>query len=237
MAGLTGREDRQTVAFLGGTGPQGQGLALRLALAGYPVILGSRDAARAAGVATALDDGRGLALSGATNEEAAQRSEVIYLCFPYEAQAPSLEGLTDLVAGKTVIDVINPIAFDEYGAYVIAVADGSAAEEAQRLLPSARVASGFHDVSARLLLQADRDVPTDVLICGDDDAAKDVALAHAGQIPGMRGLDAGRLRMSRELEGFTAVLLAVNRRYRVRSGVRMSGVTDEKLAAAARLDA
>jgi NADPH-dependent F420 reductase len=225
--------ETSTVGFLAGTGPLGQGLALRLALAGHEVLIGSRRLEKARSVVAELLAGTpglpgGLRIEGVVNAEAAERADVAYLCFPWEGQADSLPPVAAALAGKVVVSVISPLAFDEHGPYMPEVPDGSAAEEAAKLLPGARVVSGFHDVAAKKLLAAGKPVETDVLICGDDAEAKEVVVAHADAVAGMRGVDAGRLRLSRHLEGLTAVLVAINQRYRVRAGVRISGLPEEK---------
>lgn len=234
-----------TLGFLAGTGPLGQGLALRLATAGHKVLIGSRRKEKAeAVVAELLDDrqdrasafrnetsdsaaGR-LPVVGVTNQEAAEQAEVVYLMFPWESQASSLPGVAGAIGGKIAVSVISPLAFDDHGPYMPLLAAGSSAEEARGLLPEARIVSAFHDVAAKKLLNLAKPVETDVLVCGDDPEAKAVVLGHADAVPGMRGVDAGGLRMSRQLEGLTAVLVAVNQRYRVRAGIRVTGLSEEK---------
>ena len=220
--------DRPTLGFLGGTGPLGQGLARWLALAGHDVLIGSRSPERAVEVVAKLLDGRDLPIRGAGNAEAAERAEIVYLTFPWEGQATLLPPLADAIGDKITVTTISPLAFDDAGPYMPALPAGSSAEEAAGLLPRARLVSGFHDVAARKLLDVPRDVDTDVLICGDDGQAKQVVVGHADSIPGMRGVDAGRLRLSHQLEGLTAVLVAVNRRYKVRAGVRVTGLGEDK---------
>lgn len=214
----------ESVAILGGTGPQGKGLAVRFALAGIPVVIGSRDAHRARSIASSLVGEAGLPLSGADNADAAAGSPVVFVAVPWEAHAPTLRGVAGQLAGKVVVDLVNPLVFDERGPVGLAVAEGSAAEQAQALLPSSTVVSGFHHVSAKRLLAVDRDVDTDVLVCGDDGGAKEQVMALAELIPGVRAVDAGALRLARELEGLTAVILSVNRRYRSNAGVRLTGI-------------
>ncbi len=218
-----------TLGFVAGTGPLGRGLALRLATAGHEILLGSRDAARAQEVAVETLGGRDLDVRGVTNEQAAV-ADVVYLMFPWAAQASALPPLANTIDDRITITVVSPLAFDAHGPYMPPVADGSAAEEAARILPRARIASAFHDVAAGKLLALDQPVPTDILVCGDAPEAKATALAHADMINGARGIDAGPLRLSRHLEGLTAVLIAVNRRYKVRAGVRVTGLSDERHA-------
>lgn len=223
-----------TLGFLAGTGPLGQGLALRLAAAGHKVLIGSRRKDKAEAVVAELLSGReDLPVVGVTNQEAAEQAEVVYLMFPWESQASYLPGVAHAVGGKIAVSVISPLAFDDHGPYVPQLAAGSSAEEARDLLPEARVVSAFHDVAAKKLLNLPKPVETDVLVCGDDPEAKAVVLGHADAVPGMRGVDAGGLRMSRQLEGLTAVLVAINRRYRVRAGIRVTGLSEEKRQAQA----
>ena len=223
--------DLPILGFLAGTGPLGQGLALRLALAGHEVLIGSRSQDKAAGVVVELLAGRDLPIRGVTNAEAAERGEVVYLMFPWEGQASSLPDLAGAIGGKVTVSTISPLAFDGAGPYMPKVAAGSAAEEARDLLPDARLVSAFHDIAAGKLRNLDRPVETDVLVCGDDADAKATVIGHADAIPGVRGVDAGPLRLSAQLEGLTAVLVAVNRRYRVRSGVRVTGLSEERRTA------
>jgi NADPH-dependent F420 reductase len=224
--------DTATLGFLAGTGPLGQGLALRLALAGHQVLIGSRNRDKAESVVAELLDGRDLPIHGVPNAEAAERGEIVYLMFPWEGQAASLPPLAGVIGDKVAVSVISPLAFDAAGPFVPPVPDGSAAQEAARLLPAARLVSAFHDVAAAKLKAVDKPVDTDVLVCGDDPQAKAVVIGHADAIEGMRGVDAGALRLSAQLEGLTAVLVSVNQRYRVRGGVRVSGLSDAKRAAA-----
>jgi len=220
--------DPLTIGLLGGTGPQGRGLALRLALAGHPVLLGSRDPGRAAAVTAELLAGRDLPVRGVGNPEAADRGEVVFLVFPYDGQAAVLPGLAAALAGKVVVDVVNPLGVDQAGPYLLEVPEGSAAEQAQALLPGARVVAAFHHAAPRLLADPDRQVETDVLVAADDEAAKALVVGLADQIPGCRGIDAGPLRQARHLEGFTAVIVAVNRRYKIHAGVRVARLGDDR---------
>lgn len=220
--------DQLTLGLLGGTGPQGRGLALRFATAGHRVLLGSRSAERAASVVDELLAGRDLAVSGVANAEAAATAEVVFLVFPYEGQAAVLPDLADAIGDKLVVDVINPLGWDERGAFPLDVPEGSAAEQAQALLPRARVVSAFHHAPPRLLADMALECDTDVLVAGDDPAARAIVIELADQIPGCRGIDAGPLRLARQLEGFTAVVVGVNRRYKIHAGVRITRLSEEK---------
>jgi NADPH-dependent F420 reductase len=220
--------DQLTIGLLGGTGPQGRGLALRLALAGHRVQLGSRDRQRAAGVVAELLGGRDLPVEGVGNEDAAADADVVFLVFPFAGQAEMLPGLAGRIGDKVVVDVINPLSWDERGAYLLDVPEGSAAEQAAALLPQARVVAAFHHAPPRLLADPERQVETDVLVVGDDPAARGLVLELADQIPGCRGVDAGPLRLARHLEGFTAVIVGINRRHRIHAGLRVTRLGDDR---------
>jgi NADPH-dependent F420 reductase len=220
--------DQLTIGLLGGTGPLGRGLALRLALAGHKVLLGSRDPRRCADVVAELLGGRDLPIEGTGNADAAAGADVVFLVFPFAGQAETLPGLAGPIGDKVVVDVVNPLGRDEQGPYQLEVAEGSAAEQAAALLPRARVVAAFHHAPPRLLADPERQVETDVLVAGDDPAAKGLVLELADQIPGCRGVDAGPLRLARQLEGFTAVIVGINRRYRIHAGVRISRLGDDR---------
>lgn len=220
--------DGLTIGVLGGTGPQGRGLARRFALAGHPVILGSRDAGRAQAVAGELREGEGgaaLDVRGASNAQAAQQGEVVIVSVPWDGHATLLTEVADELAGRVVVDCVNPIGFDDKAAIGLAVEEGSAAQQAAALLPNSWVVAAFHHVSAVLLLNpAVSSVDCDVLVLGDDRAATDLVCALADRVPGMRGVYAGRLRTAGAVEALTANLIAVNRRNRTHAGIRVTGV-------------
>jgi NADPH-dependent F420 reductase len=220
--------EQLTIGLLGGTGPQGRGLALRMALAGHRVLLGSRDPDRADAIVADLLHGRDRPVAGRANAGAAAEADVVFLVFPYAGQAEVLPGLAGPIGTKIVVDVINPLGWDEQGPHLLEVPEGSAAQQAAALLPDARVVAAFHHAAPRLLIDPDRQVETDVLVAGDDPEAKGLVLALADQIPGCRGVDAGPLRMARQLEGFTAVIVGINRRHRIHAGLRISRLGDDK---------
>jgi len=211
----------QRIAIVGGTGPQGRGLARRWAAAGLEVVIGSRDGERAAQAAAELGDG----VSGAVNERAVDGADVIVLTVPWAAHEPTLRQLEPALSGQLVIDCVNPLGFDERGPYPLVVPEGSAAEQAQALLPACRVVAAFHHVSAVQLSDPDVDaVDLDVLVLGDDRAATDLVIGLAEAIPGVRGIYAGRLRNAHQVEALTANLIAINRRYRAHAGIRVTDV-------------
>src|SRR3954471_11550505 len=215
-----------TVAVLGGTGPQGRGLARRFAAAGLQVVVGSRSAERAQ--ATAAEIGGeigGGGVAGADNEGAARAGDVVILAVPWEGHRELVEGLAPVLAGKVVVDCVNPLGFDKQGAYALSVEEGSAAQQAAALLPDSTVVAAFHHVSAVLLEDPEvRSVDTDVLVLGDDREATDLVRALAGVIPGARGVYGGRLRNAHQVEAFTANLISINRRYKAHSGLRVTDV-------------
>lgn len=217
--------DALVVGIVGGTGPQGVGLATRLAAAGQSVLIGSRDSARAAHTAAEISAlGRG-DVGGASNSEVARRSDVVIIAVPWSGHAAAVASLAEDLRDKVVVDCVNPLGFDEHGAYPLDVPEGSAAQQAASLLPRSRVVGAFHHVSAVLLAdQSVERVDTDVLVVGDDRAATDVVRALADRIPGMRGIYAGRLRNCQQVEALTANLIAVNRRYRAHTGIRVTDV-------------
>jgi NADPH-dependent F420 reductase len=209
------------VAVLGGTGEQGRGLARRLALAGHQVVLGSRDQARAEAAAQGLPD----TVSGADNATAAARGDVVIVAVPWEGHRELLTSLAEPLAGKIVVDCVNPLGFDKSGAFALLVEEGSAAEQAAAVLPGSRVVAAFHHVSAVLLLDEAVDtVDTDVLVLGDDRSATDTVQALAERIKGMRGIYAGRLRNAHQVEALTANLISINRRYKAHAGLRVTDV-------------
>jgi NADPH-dependent F420 reductase len=210
-----------TVGVLGGTGDQGRGLAYRFGLAGLKVLIGSRDAERAAVAAAEI----GCGVRGVSNAECAAGGDVVIVAVPWEGHAALLESLRDVLVGKIVVDCVNPLGFDAQGAYALPVAEGSALQQAVTLLPQSRVVGAFHHLSAKVLIDVAVDsVDSDVLVLGDDRAATDLVQALAAIVPGMRGVYGGRARNAHQVEAFTANLVAVNRRYHAHSGVRLTGV-------------
>ncbi|HSK91649.1 MAG TPA: NADPH-dependent F420 reductase [Euzebyales bacterium] len=216
------------VGVLGGTGPLGRGLGLRLAQAGHPVVLGSREARRAQAAADELRAEHGVAaelLRGAGNDDAAA-ADVVVVAVPFDGVEPTLGPLATALAGKVVVSCVNRLAFDDLGPRPEPVEAGSAAELVARLLPDSRVVGAFHHVPAGRMRRGAGTVDMDVLVTGDDDDACATAAALADAIPGMRAVRAGPLRLTRPLEELTAVLVAVNRRYRTTAGVRVTGLPE-----------
>jgi len=216
-----------SVGILGGTGDQGRGLAYRLARAGQRVVIGSRAASRGEEAAAALSALPGVpagVLTGGDNA-AACATDVVIVAVPWEGHADLLAGLRDNLAGRIVVDCVNPLGFDKQGAYPLRVPEGSAAQQAAALLPDSRVCAAFHHLSAVLLVDPDVErMDLDVLVLGDDREATGVVQALAGRVDGMRGVYAGRLRNAGQVEALTANLIAVNRRYKAHAGIRVTDI-------------
>ncbi len=213
----------QTIAILGGTGPQGRGLARRFAVAGLDVVLGSRTAEKA--VAAAAELASLGSVRGADNAEAAAAGDIVLVVVPWDGHKELLESLVAPLAGKIVVDCVNPLGFDKQGAYALAVEEGSASQQAAAVLVESRVVGAFHNVSAVLLEDpAVESVDTDVLVLGDDREATDLVQALASVVPGMRGVFGGRLRNAHQVEALTANLISINRRYKAHAGVRVTDV-------------
>ncbi|GAA4234771.1 hypothetical protein FHR32_005517 [Streptosporangium album] len=210
-----------SIGILGGTGDQGKGLARRFALAGHTVLIGSRNAGRAREAAESI----GPSARGAENAAVAAEADVVIVAIPWEGHRSTLESLRAELAGKIVVDCVNPLGFDKQGAYALAVEEGSAAQQAAAVLPDSRVVAAFHHVSAVLLLDPEvAEIALDVLVLGDDREATETVQALAGRIPGARGIYGGRLRNAHQVEALTANLISINRRYKAHAGFRVTDV-------------
>jgi NADPH-dependent F420 reductase len=217
-----------TVAVIGGTGFQGKGLGYRFSKAGHEVILGSRSEDRAGEAAAALEsrDVRG-AVRGTTNAKAAEASDLVLLAVPYDGHNALVKALAPHPAGKTVISCVTPLGFDRQGPFALILGPTSAAEIAQTLLPDSLVVGAFATCHAAALLgEADLLHHEDVLVCGDDKGAKQKVIDLAATVTGKPGIDAGPLRLARQLEPLTAVLISVNERYKVRRASPSSDSAD-----------
>jgi NADPH-dependent F420 reductase len=215
----------KTVAVLGGTGPQGRGLARRFAAAGIPVVIGSRSAERASDTATGLASATGGDVTGADNADAAAAGDIVVVAVPWDGHGELVKALAYALAGKVVIDCVNPLGFDKQGAYALPVEEGSAAQQAQALLPDSTVVGAFHNVSAVKLEDPEvTSVDTDVFVLGDVREATDLVQDLCSTIPGVRGIFGGRLRNAHQVEALTANLISVNRRYKAHAGVRVTDV-------------
>ncbi|GGO73392.1 NADPH-dependent F420 reductase [Nonomuraea cavernae] len=210
-----------SIGILGGTGDQGKGLARRFALARHPVLIGSRSAGRAQEAADSIGHGA----RGAENAVVATEADVVIVAVPYDGHKALLESLRAELAGKIVIDCVNPLGFDKKGAFALPVEEGSAAQQAAAVLPDSRVVAAFHHVSAVVLMDPAVDkVDLDVLVLGEDREATDLVQALAAVIPGVRGVYGGRLRNAAQVEALTANLISINRRYKAHAGIRVTDI-------------
>ena len=213
------------VGFIGGTGPEGKGLAYRFALAGHEVIVGSRNRERADEAAREIAERVPQAtVRGAENAAAAREADVVVLTVPFSAQADTLPALAEAVAGKVVVSTAVPLAFEAGRPSMPPVPEGSAAEQAQALLPGARVAGAFQNLGAAKLWEGDKPIDQDVIVCADNAGAKRDVMALAEEIRGARAVDGGSLANARYVEGITVLLIAINRRYKTLAGVRVVGL-------------
>jgi NADPH-dependent F420 reductase len=213
------------IAVLGGTGPEGLGLAARLAQIGESVVIGSRSAERAGEAVTKLREKLpNAALAGAANAAAAADAEAAVLAFPYEGIDATLAECGPALAGKLVIDTIVPLKVDGKFFGVEPPAEGSAGERIQARVPTAKVVSAFKHQSAHHLIELEHMMEGDVLICGNDEAAKASVAGLVTRIRALRPVDVGELRNARVFEAMTALLLNINRRHKTRSSVQILGV-------------
>jgi NADPH-dependent F420 reductase len=212
---------QKVIGVLGGTGEQGRGLATRFAQAGLAVIIGSRTSERATEIATEIGHG----VKGMSNADTALATDIVIVAVPWDGHKELLESLGNQLAGKVVIDCVNPLGFDKQGAFSLEVAEGSAAQQAQAILTDSKVVAAFHHISAKLLLETDGpELRGDVLVVGDDRDATDLACALASTLGEMRGVYAGRLRNAGQVEAFTANLISMNRRYKGHAGVQITDI-------------
>lgn len=213
-----------TIAILGGTGKEGAGLAARWARVGHAIIIGSRDPERARAKAAELRAATGKpAITGAGNAEAAAQGELVVIAVPAGGLAAILPDARQACRGKVVVSTVVPLTFGGPRLFTPPPA-GSSAEEAQALLPEAKVVAAFHHIAAHELSATEHDIECDLLLCGADADAKK-AVAALGASMGLRAIDVGPLSNAGPLESITAVLATVNRRYKLKnSGIKITGL-------------
>lgn len=219
---------KPSIGIVGGTGDLGRGLALRLAKAGHPLIIGSRNAeqavASAEAVAAVLAE-RGIAhpaISGADNAATAQQGDIVFVTVPFGAHQPTLESIRDAVQGKVVVDVTVPLVTPKV-ARVQLPTEGSAGQIAQTLLGEAvHVVSAFQNVAAAHL-QADMEIPCDVLVTGNDKPARQTVIDLIESM-GMRGFHAGLINNAAAAEALTSILININKQYKTHAGLRLTGI-------------
>jgi NADPH-dependent F420 reductase len=216
------------LAFIGGTGEEGMGLAYRFALAGHDCAIGSRTIEKATtAVAELHEKDTALPLAPAENAAAARGAEIVVVTTPYSAQAATLPPLADALAGKIVVSTVVPMTFEACRASLMPVPEGSAAQQQQALLPGSTVVAAFQNLSARKLLKGGA-IEADVVVCADDAAAKQQIMSLAEAIDGVRGVDGGALANAQMVEGITVLLVSINRNYKTQACIRIAGIKTER---------
>ena len=213
------------IAIVGGTGKEGSGLGIRWAQAGHEVLIGSRDAERARGKAAELAArAPGARVSGLGNADAVAAADLVVLAVPANGLATTLPEVREACRGKVVVSTVVPLTFGG-GRLFTPPPQGSSAEEAQEILgPEAKVVAAFHHIAAHELSAGDHDIECDLLLCGGDQEAKRI-VSELGASMGLRPVDVGGLGNAGPLEGITAVLATINRRYKLKnSGIKITGL-------------
>jgi NADPH-dependent F420 reductase len=212
------------IAILGGTGKEGAGLAMRWAQAGHSIIIGSRDAERARAKAAEMCAASNTkTISGESNAEAARLGEIVVVALPATGLGATLPETREGCRGKVVVSTVVPLTFGGPRLFT-PPAIGSSAEEVQSLLPEARVVAAFHHIAAHELADTEHPIECDLLLCGQDASAKET-VSQLGRSLGLRPIDVGALTNAGPLEGITAVLATINRRYKLKnSGIKITGL-------------
>jgi 8-hydroxy-5-deazaflavin:NADPH oxidoreductase len=223
--------DLPPIPILGGTGALGAGLALRWALAGAPVVLGSRSAERGSEAAAKIRERvPGAEVRGMENAEAAKEAEVVFFTVPFRAQSENLQNLREALSpGQILVDCTVPLAAAVSGKATrsLGVWQGSAAQQAQEMVPEGvTVIAALHTVGAPTLTDLERELGEDILVCGDRKADKARVAKLIELIPGLRAVNAGPLEMARIVEQLTPMLISVNGRYKAHAGIRLTGLPD-----------
>ncbi len=213
------------LAFVGGTGPEGIGLAMRFAKSGNAVFIGSRSEERAAEavakILQAVPEGE---IYGGFNHEGAEKADIVFITVPASGHAEILTELAEVIDDRIVVDTVVPMVFDKEGPRPVMPDAGSAAEEARDLLPKAKVVSAFQHLDAAALQRVDKPMQGDVVVCGDNKPAKKKVMSLVEEIEYVRALDGGPLMNSRITEQITCLLIHINKIYKSHSGIRITGI-------------
>lgn len=224
---MTGQDSPllMSIAVLGGTGKEGSGLAMRWALRGYKVIIGSRDAERAAQHAIEMNERLGGDyVVGMANAEAASAADMVVLSVPYSAHAATLQSVAEQLQGKVLVDLTVPLQPPKVRTVHVPAGSAAALEARALLGEGVRIVSAFQNVSAEKMGDPDTQVDCDVLVTGDDEAAK-TDVMQLVEAAGMRGIDAGPLANAVAAESLTPVLLYINKKYGAKgAGIRITGL-------------
>ncbi|MEO6196764.1 MAG: NADPH-dependent F420 reductase [Dehalococcoidia bacterium] len=213
------------LAFVGGTGPEGIGLAMRFAKSGNAVFIGSRSEERAAEavakILQAVPEGE---IYGGFNHEGAEKADIVFITVPASGHAEILTELAEVIDDRIVVDTVVPMVFEKEGPRPVMPDAGSAAEEARDLLPKAKVVSAFQHLDAAALQRVDKPMQGDVVVCGDNKPAKKKVMSLVEEIEYVRALDGGPLMNSRITEQITCLLIHINKIYKSHSGIRITGI-------------
>jgi NADPH-dependent F420 reductase len=212
-----------TIGILGGTGPAGQGVGLRLASAGYDVVLGSRDAERAASVAAGLVARGNGTLSGATNESAAG-CDVIVVATPWDSAVATVTAVRDHLEGKVVVSMVNALVREGRELVPLYPPRGSMAAHIAHALPNSTVVGAFHHLPASEMVNLDSDLDADVVIFADSAAARESVAEMVEAMPGLHAVIAGTMSLASAVEAFTAVCISINIRHKAHSYVKLAGL-------------
>lgn len=217
--------EHKTIAVIGGTGAEGSGLAFRWAAAGLHVVIGSRDLDKARAMAETLNARLGRHVIGyAANADAAADADFVVLAVPYAAQQATAMALREALAGKVLVDVTVPLQPPRVDRVALPNGRSAVAQLAEQLGPAAKVAAAFQNVGAHRLMDLDHTIDCDVLVCADDADARAIAMGLA-ETAGLVGIDAGALANAAAVEAMTSLLIAINKRYKVKgSGIRITGL-------------
>ncbi len=212
-----------TVGILGGTGPAGRGVAIRLAGAGYAIVLGSRDADRATQIASTLVPRGEGTIEGGTNSEAAE-CELVVIATPWDSAVTTVSALRQLLRGKVVISMVNALAREGREMTPLYPPRGSMAAQLAHALPESILVGAFHHLPAAQMEDLDSGLDADVLIFADDDDARRKVCDLVDHMAGLRGIVAGSMSLASAIEAFTAVCVSVNIRHKAHSYVKLSGL-------------
>jgi len=212
-----------TVGIVGGTGPAGQGVAVRLASAGYDVVVGSRDAQRASDVAATLAARGAGTITGAANEEAAG-CDVVVVATPWDSAVATVGALKQQLSGKIVISMVNALAREGRELVALYPPRGSMAAQIAFAAPEARVVGAFHHLPASEMVDLDSGLDADVVIFGDDAASRDEVAEMVDAMVGLHAVVAGSMSLASAVEAFTAVCISINIRHKAHSYVKLAGL-------------
>ncbi|HEV3268475.1 MAG TPA: NADPH-dependent F420 reductase [Acidimicrobiales bacterium] len=214
-----------TVGILGGTGPAGRGVAIRLASAGYDVVIGSRDDARAQEVASTLHPRGEGSVRGASNEGAAA-CDLVVVATPWDSSVATVRALKDSLANKTVISMVNALAREGKELVPMYPPRGSMAAQLAFALPASTIVGAFHHLPAGEMEDLDSALDADVVIFSDDDDARKVVAGVVNEMPGLRAVVAGSMSLASAVEAFTAVCVSINIRHKAHSYVKLAGLSN-----------